>query len=468
MKTSTRRVWHQTISVIPVAYSELMMGFGFGWLAPILKSLEDPDSVLPLSLTDASWIASLHEMGRIFGPPISAPLTDVIGRRIILTICSFITFCTWFAILFTRSIPILYVTRFVFGVAVGMYDSVTSIYIAENCSPKIRGTLCSVTVVFFFGAVVVQFALASYLSYDNVALVNLITCGVGVLSTVLLKEPIQSLLLRNKETNAVKNFKYLQGEEDWDALKTEFDIIKKNVEEEKQLKQSLKIQLSNSYNIRCIVIVFILNILTMATGYGAVMAYVTKIIPDYESFTSYEFTICFGAIQFSAVVVSLFIIDRFDRRTLLKVLFFLIALIHLSTGLIYHFYQDDQPKWYSISIFATLTAFAFFYGNVDPIVHITRGELFPQSVKALGCALCVMAHASMGFLTTKMFLIISEAYGIQYNFFMFSSVSFMAFIFTCFFLPEARARTLVDIHTTDAEIKRINTKIEKSESSSSM
>lgn len=429
-----------------VSYIELSLGFALGWLAPILKSLEDPNSVLPLTASDASWIASLHELGRFFGPPVAGLLLDEIGRKIILIIYAVVTLATWIGVLFTKSIPILYGIRFVFGIGVGMCDVVTSIYIAENCSPEIRGIFCGITVVFFYCALVFQYVIASYLSYNAVALINLLNGVLLVASTVLIKEPIQFLLMKGQVSEARKTFKYLKGEENWDFLKTEFEIIQKHVEEEKQKNQSLRNLLSNPNNQKSILIVFILNILTMATGYGPVMAFVTKIIPASDSFSSYEFTIWFGIVQLTAVFLSLFIIDRFDRRSLLKFLFFAIALIHLGTAMVYHVYQDNQPTWYSLLILTGLASFAFMYGIIEPIIHITRGELFPQSVKAIGGCLSIMANASMGFLTIKMFLVIADNYGIQYNFVMFSIVSFIALIFTHYFLPEARAKTLVDIH----------------------
>lgn len=434
------------------------MGFAFGWIAPILKTLEDPDSILPLTPGAASWIASLHELGRFFGPIISGSLMDVVGRKMILIICAFLSFAIWFGVLFTKSVAILCAMRFIFGIGVGMCDVVSSIYLAENCLPKIRGIFCSVTVVFFYSGMLIQFVLASYLSYDTVALINLINGLIGVFCSLLLVEPIQFLLMKNKVVEARKNFTWLKGESDWDVINTEFDIIKKNVQDEVEKKQSFNDLCSSPNNRKSVIVVFILNILTMATGYGAVMAYITMILQPTESFTPYEFTICFGIVEVIAVIVSLFIIDRFDRRSLLQFLLFAIGVIHLWTAAMYTASNTHPSRYYPWLIFLGLGSFAFMYAILDPVIHITRGELFPQSIKAIGGCLAIMAHSSMAFTTTKLFLIVSDTFGVQYSFVIFSIASFTALVYTYCVLPEARAKSLVEIQAGDMSVRTKNAK----------
>ncbi|XP_065216379.1 facilitated trehalose transporter Tret1-like [Planococcus citri] len=443
--TLSKEAIHQTLAIIPVGFNELAMGLGNGWLAPTLKKLQDTTDEIPLTIEQCSWIGSLHEFGRFFGPLFLALILDKLGRKILLIFCAFVFFAMWLVLLYTKSVTVLYVTRFIFGIGIGICDVTSSIYLGENCSPKYRGIFSSITVISFYVGMLLEFYLATYLSYETVIIINLIVALVGLLSSFFLKETPHFLMLRENFVDAGITLQWLKGSILWNDVHDEFEQIKHNVAEEKS-KSSFHELYSTPANYKSITIGFVLNLLIMSTGYATIIAFASLIFPPSTLLSPYGFTIFYGIDQLIAVCVSIFVIERFDRRVLILFAFSMFAIIHACTASLYYFHDAiSSSELYPWLIFSTVTAYGSIYTFAYPVIHIIRGELFPQSVRVVGSCLAIMAHSGMGFLSAKTFLMVDTYLGIYTNFIIFSGVSIVGFIYTYFFLPETRGKTLLDI-----------------------
>lgn len=420
------------------------MGLAYGWTSPILNQLQNSSQDFYLTEEECSWIASLHNVGRTIGPFVAALLVDVIGRKLLL-ISSCLTFLLmWLVVLFTRNVWALYAVRTVFGIAVGMHDSISNIYIAENSSPHLRGTFGSVAMAFFYGGELVAFILATYLTYDQVAITHASISFLFVMSEFWLREPVQFLLMKGRYKLAEKNFYWLNGKESQSQIR--FNEIVVNVQQEKQ-KVSWKQLLTSKANYLSLRVVLILSFLEMFTGFEAITSFASMAFSSSDSLSQNEFTILFGFFQFISVCLSSIIIDKFNRRTLFLLSFAASAIVHAITTALYHFNQSVTPiPYFPWFIFVSITLYSIIYSmGILPIYYILRGELFPQSMKAMGNCIGVVANALVGFITTKMFLWISTRFGMQFNFLLFSIVSVLAFIYVYFEVPETKGKTLVEI-----------------------
>ena len=202
--------------------------------------LEDPNSEVLATEEECSWMASLIQLGRAFGPVFTLLLLDILGRKYMLQIASGVFFIIWWAILFTRSIAILCATFFVFGLGIGICNSASAVYIGENSSPSLRGIFCSFAATSFYLGVLVQYVIAEYLSYHSLAVANLIMAFICLVSTLLFIESPQFLMLKDRFNKAEKNMMWLKGTKCKDDIVSEFEIIKTNVASEKLKKDSYK------------------------------------------------------------------------------------------------------------------------------------------------------------------------------------------------------------------------------------
>lgn len=385
----------------------------------------------------------MHYVGRIFGPLISFLLLDKIGRKNLLILSSIVIFSTWIIVWLTRSVRLIYIARFVFGLAVGTTDTVIPIYICENSSSNIRGVFNSILIAFFFLGEILAFVFCTYFEYNTVAIIHVAIGFLIFLSTFLLKETAQFFILNDKYKKAEKNFFWLRGYEA--NTKKEFEDMKLYLSEQ---KSKLSFELLKNAEIRkCLRIALISNILILSSGFTAINTLVSIVIPSIDTITSNELTILLGLFQFVGVCMSSYSIDQFGRRPLVLIAAGISTVTHIITASLYYVEEHiEQLPHFAWLIFVSLTTYSVTVAMILlPLSRTIRGEILPQNIKALGCSLTVSLSSIISFVISKIFLLVSEEYGMYVNFFIFSLVSFTLIIYIYIDLPETKGMTLIDI-----------------------
>lgn len=432
--------------VLTVGLNEINIGIGNGWVSPILDQLHSNSSELQVNSDESSWIASLDSIGRIVGAILSALFIDIVGRKSILGSCAIIFLLNWLAILFTKSVPIIYIVRLSFGLAKGMNDLSNSVYVGENTSPVFRGVFGTVASMCYYGALVGEYAVATFLTYNAIACINA-SIGLLTVSTIFcMKEPVQFLMMKGKNKKAEKNFLWLKGAKNLDSVATEWERIKENVQLERSKKSSFSELVTSSANYKSLLIVVTTYFLVGAMGFAPVIAYTSTAFASTKAISSNQFTILFGLLQFIVAILASFFISSFNRRSIIITSSILIAITHLCTACLYYYnaYIAEVP-YFAWLIFSSITLFASIYSFMYPAIFLIRSELFPLSVKAIGVSASLIANSGMSFLTTKVFLLISETYGIYVNFIAFSVVCTITAVFVYLTLPETRNKSLIEI-----------------------
>ncbi|XP_065217474.1 facilitated trehalose transporter Tret1-like [Planococcus citri] len=436
-------IYRQILAVAPVCYNEFTMGMGYGWTAPILTKLKNSGYY---SVEELSWIGSIHEFGRVIGPSLAAVLLDRIGRKKCLIICSLLFLASWFGIIFAKSVLWICLFRLIFGIGNGINDVTSSVYLGENYPSHVRGIFCVAVIVCFCVGELLQFVLASWIDYRTIAIINCSIAFVGVLVTGLLVETPQFLLMKNERYEACRNFSWLRGVHDTCGGTNEFAKIKQNIEEERRKKASFKELFKARANYKSLTIIFMLNVFTMGTGYAAVQSYMTMVFSSSGTFSEYQFTMMYAVIQLIASFSTSLLIERFDRRVMVLLCYASIAGINTITAILLYVQQNVTPmECFPWLIFSAVSIYGAIYAVLFPVVHMIRGELFPQSIKAIGGFVAITTHSIMAFVTTRIFLSIANDYGTYSNFLLYAVMSLMAFVYNYSQLPETRGKLLVDI-----------------------
>lgn len=420
------------------------MGYGYGWVAPTLRKQQDVNAEFALDNDQCSWIGSLHELGRIFGPFLALFLVDTVGRQKVLVFCTLTFFAIWPVIIFTRSVAVLYAIRFIFGVAIGINDVCSSIYVCENCNANLRGILGSISIASFYVGELAEFAIATFLPYQTVAIVNTILTFLALSSILVNTETAQYLIMKKNLEKAEKNFNWLRGKEENDG---EFQKLKLFVEDENAEKISFKDLFVNRIYYKPILLILVLCILMMMTGFSAVTSFVSIAFAESEMLTPNQFTTLFGFCQLVTVCLSPFFIEKFNRRTILLTSFGAIAVIHAVTAAFYYVisrgFAVPYSSWF---IFGTITVYAMVFSfGLHPIFYTVRGEMFPQNIKVIGGCIGVVGHSLMGFFSAKLFLMVADTFGIYVNFLIFGFCGAAAVLIVYRWIPETRGKTLAEI-----------------------
>lgn len=424
-----------------------MSGLGCGWVAPILNQLKDSKSEYSLTAAECSWIASLFYMSKGVGPFLSAALIDNVGRSPVFAATACVCFSMWIAVLLTKAVLGHYIVRLFFGLAVGMFETAVNIYIGENSSPGVRGTFSGVLVTSVYGGELVAFILATYLSYNNIAIAHAVFGLVTLVSLILLREPAQFLIMKGKVKDAERNYYWLRGSRNGNA-RLELADIKQHVLEEKS-KRLFKELFHCREAWKSLRVVISIIFLSFWTGISAITSFITMTFPESDHLTSNQFTILFGVLQLISCCISSNIIDKFNRRPLLLVSCAVAAITQGATAALYYTHRSWHILYFDWLVFATLTTYCCVYGMfMYPLASAILGELLPQGVKAIGACMAVVVGSVASFTTTWLFLPIGERYGMETNFVLYFVVSLVMLVYVYFDLPETRGKSLVEIQRT--------------------
>jgi MFS family permease len=119
----------------------LQMGLMVAWSSPYIASLTAGEAHFTVTLTEASWIISLLNLGRLVGAISGSVAVNYFGTKTTILITSMpLAFCWLFTMLANR-VEWLYAARFLGGISLGKVYSCFSLYLGEIADPKIRGAL---------------------------------------------------------------------------------------------------------------------------------------------------------------------------------------------------------------------------------------------------------------------------------------------------------------------------------------
>lgn len=416
-----------------------MAGVGLGWVSPILNRYKDSAGEFSLTEEDCSWIASMHYMGRGIGCLVAAITLDRVGRCSLFVFNAVLFLLVWTVVALTKTVLIHYVIRFVFGLAVGIFDTAGPIYIGEISSPNLRGIFGTSICVTFFGGIELTFVIATYASYTTTAVILIAFALLTLLSSVLLREPPQYLIMKGDESKAEKQFTWLRGT--GDEAKNEFDDLKAKLAD---VDTQFSMKMFSNRGVR---IATILNVLIFLSGYPAINAFLSFILTPTAGWTANQLTILCGLTQVIGVTMSTVVVEQFGRRTLWMVSGILCTAAHLAAVSLCCFsgHQASHPcfAWTIFAIVATyITVFAAL---LLPLSTTARSELLPAQFKAAGVCTTILVSSVTAFVVARVFFIVTNAYGLVMNFVFYTFVSLTMLAYVYFFLPETKGLTLMEI-----------------------
>ncbi|KAL4816937.1 general substrate transporter [Aspergillus spinulosporus] len=388
-----------------------------------------PSASTNQSETDISALAvATQQAGALIGCLVIWPVTNTVGRRKALALCS-LTFCigVLFEILTFHSLALFYTGRILAGLGVGGSTTVAPIYLAEMSPPHLRGRLGSgyqfTFTIGIFASYWIDYAFRILVDDTSSAqwrvplalqIVPGVLMGAGVLS---LPESVRWLLVRGDTHTheAWNSLVWVRGGDHGGRVGTEFADMKRAVHRDTQESADFQPrELLLRPNRHRIFLAVSLLIAQQATGATA-MAYFGPqffsilVSPNPQpseaaSASANSLTLLltgiFGALKvLSCLLFILFIADRFGRRPLLIFGALGMASCMIATSLLVHsmpIHDQDSSSTISAKSLSTILLIYLFIviynTSWGPLPWPLVAELFPTRTRSSGVALAVASQ----------------------------------------------------------------------------
>lgn len=131
------------LSGVAIAFPEFRKAYGNYYAV-------GDEYVIP-ALWQSLWNAA-STIGQVFGGYAAGQFADLWGRKVLLYTAVFISLGSSFALVFSPSLPVLFVSKLLLGLSVGLATVLPPLYVTENAPTHLRSTASSLTnVIIVFG-----------------------------------------------------------------------------------------------------------------------------------------------------------------------------------------------------------------------------------------------------------------------------------------------------------------------------
>jgi sugar porter (SP) family MFS transporter len=420
-------------------------GFLFGFDTAVISGVEQSlQSLWQLSVWEHGLTVSIALIGTVIGSMTGGIPAEQLGRKRTLF---------WIAILYllaslgTALAPtwsVFLVFRFLGGLGVGASSVAAPMYITEISPAKSRGKL-----VALFQFNVVLGILIAYLS--NYLLAGVVTeswrwmLGVQALPSLIfliavinIPESPRWLLLKK---NDVAGAREVLNMIDPETAETTLAAIQQSSQSSNASARLFSGQYSTPVMLAILFAVF-----NQVSGINAIIYYAPRIfeMTGLGKSSALLSSAGIGLINLIFTMISMNLIDRYGRRTLMKIgsvgLIVTLALVARA-----FYVQDFSGMTVPLLLFVYIAFFGFSQGAV---IWVFISEIFPNEVRASGQALGSFTHWLMAAIITFTFPYLAEQFGGGNTFLFFTVMMVLQLLFVLRLMPETKGTSLEQIERT--------------------
>ncbi|XP_067327942.1 solute carrier family 2, facilitated glucose transporter member 8 [Anolis sagrei] len=440
----------------------LSFGFVLGYSSPAIPSLKQ--SVRPelqLDASQESWFGSVVTLGAAAGGILGGFLVERAGRKLTLMLCA-VPFVFGFAVILSaQNAWMLYLGRVLTGVASGVTSLAVPIYISEIAHSGVRGMLGSCVQLMVVIGILGAYTAGLVLEWRWLAVLCCIPPCLLLGFMAFMPETPRFLLLRQKrEHEALAALRFLRGprvEHHRECL-----ALQAHAGEQEALTFA-EFKDPSIYKPFCIGISMMF--FQQVSGINAIMFYAETIFKDANFKNSGAASVIVGSIQVFFTAVAALLIDKTGRKVLLVLSGLIMAASTATFGMYSKMFlpipnntsqvlllnsqlnlavaEGPNLAWLSVlSLGLFIAGFALGWG---PIPWLLMSEISPLRARGAVSGACVLTNWTMAFLVTKEFSDLTGVLTPAGTFWLFSTFCLFSVVFTIFWVPETRGRSLEEI-----------------------
>lgn len=503
--TGKRAVYYAMFLALVAAVGPTNFGYALGFTSPAIYPMEvsasqhvfnsETADAGGVKSTDASNFGSLLNVGCMIGALLSAPCSDILGRKWTITLAAIPWGLAWVWIADRSSVAELIVARILSGVATGIASAAVPTFLNEMAPTSIRGAIGAVNqlavtfgiwLVYFIGFmlekddqvtvftcttqddctdIVEEWSCDMHINpptcvgplsnWRTLAWVASVICGVMFVTalTILPETPTflaskgkvaaaRKTLLALRETveEAERDLADLQPmsiNNDGKLSSTDGEIVapaKQSAME--QLRALFRPGARKPFGIGCA-----LMVAQQFSGINAVIFFSSDILVEAGMDNTSQGVVIIGSVQFIATALSVFLMDRAGRRVLL--LTSLAVMVGSALLMSIFFFNDKKPS--ILALIALMLYITGFSIGLGPIPWLIMGEIFPAHIRSAASAIATVINWTCAFIITESFQSAADGLTPQGVFIVFAVICTCFFVFVFKFVPETRGKTFEEI-----------------------
>ncbi|CAF4877914.1 unnamed protein product [Pieris macdunnoughi] len=433
-----------------VSMNVLSNGCAYGFPAVLLPQLKLPDSLIPLTKAQESWIASIITIAMLVGN-LSMPLIlDKLGRKKAHFLINIPAVVGWLLIIFANNVQIILLARLMHGLSFGQMVPLRAVVIGEYSSPKNRGAFLTTTTVAQTLGMFLVHLIGSLIHWKMTALICVSFTLISFIMTFFLPESPSWLASKGKYDECKQHFHKLRGDQEEAELN---ELIQARMEHNAtktviNFKNSVEIVRKVEFY-KPILLFLHVTLLVYVAGGMNLAVYGVAIVglimgPGVDAnFWLVEIDI----LRIITNILAVYFMKMCLRRTVAFSTGVLCLIAHVAV--VAHVIMIKQGItlfdyiWIP-ALLLNLQCFAVSAG-VLPIMCVIAGEIFPLAYRSIGISFGTAIATLFHFLILKTFPYLTSSVGIEGVYGIYGSVILYCLIVMWFLMPETKGRTLQQI-----------------------
>ena len=393
------------------------------------------------------WAASSALIGCIFGAMFGGPMGDRYGRKKMLLACATLFAVSGVGSALAATLTQFVWARFVGGLAIGAVSVLSPLYIAEIAPEQIRGRLvslyqlaivCGILVVFFVNMFIQRLGDEPWnIAYGWRWMMGSLSLPSLIFGVLLLPIPESPrwLMKIGCRADAERVLVRVGGAA---AATRELRQIEDSLQEE---PGGLSELFRPGYR-RALFIGVALAAICQFSGINAIMYYAPEIFRSVGIGRDAAFmqTVSIGAMNLLFTFVSIWLVDKAGRKTLLIGGAAVQVVALLGVGWMFASGNSGLPLLACIIVFT-----ASFAAAMGPIPWIVISEIFPTKIRGQAVSIATLVLWTSCYIVSQTFPMLVKAIGNAKTFWIYSACNLVGLVFVTLILPETKGRTLEEI-----------------------
>ncbi|CZR66686.1 related to transporter (major facilitator superfamily) [Phialocephala subalpina] len=421
----------------------------YGYYSPTLKKWNIDPTVQQL-------ISSLMTIGTFLSSLLVGPLSAKFGRRHGLWAAAVLNTVATAIMLGTTSVGALYVARLILGVSVGWFFTFSQLYVHEAAPAHLRGVVFGFyQVMLSVGSIVgasVDFGTHTMFnkrSYQIPLAIFFVAPTIQSIMIIFFPESPRWLMVMGREQEAEKALRKLRDTAiDEHQFLAELNEIKGSTRDQlEKNKKWLWLEMWRGTNLRRTLLCLSVVCFHAANGSSWVNIYTTYFLTIAGVTNAFAMSVMITCIGLIGCLFSIAFTRYMDRRTVMMIGCSACAICQLMMAVVWTVKPGSEVAGRCVVAFISL--FTFFYVAYSPTAWLVGGELPNNQLRPFTYGLATALNFVgnwLGTFTAPYFINPAKlGWSAKYGYIWFGTNALLV-LFTIFFIPETRDRTLEEVH----------------------